>query len=66
MVFERLTTITIGRETQDGEIAGIKMNRKAAVQTAGHKTQQDLTHSTSIQSPFPTFQVKIQFKMFLQ
>jgi hypothetical protein len=46
-------------------MAGIKMNRKAAIRTAGHKTQQDLTHSTSIQSPFPIFQVKIQLKAFL-
>jgi hypothetical protein len=42
-----------------------QMNRKSAIRKAGHKAQQDLTHSASIQSPFPIFQVKIQFNTFL-
>jgi hypothetical protein len=49
-------------EMRDDQMAGLKMDRNAAVRTAGHKTQQDLAHSTSAQSLFSIFQVKIQFK----
>jgi hypothetical protein len=41
------------------------MNLKTPVRLVGQETQQDLTRSTSIQSPLPILQVKIQLKAFL-
>src|SRR5580704_7075000 len=63
-IFGRLLTMKIGVETPDEQMASLRMNRNGAVRRAGHRTEQDLTHSTSAQSLSPIFHVKIQFKSF--